>query len=130
LGSSVNILSKELYDLLHLDKKLDKYDIDLLLADGSTKHALGKINDVMIELHMTFLPVDCIIMDMRSNTSSPIILWRPFLRTTGAVIDPKEANVKFQFPHKKCMKNFPRKKVNVQKYKCPHDTCPSRKKNV
>jgi hypothetical protein len=79
----------------------------------------------MIELHMNFVPVDFIVMDMRTNTSSLIILGRPFLRTTGAVIDSKEENVKFQFPHKKCMKHFPRKKVNVQKYKCPHDTCPS-----
>jgi hypothetical protein len=50
-------------------------------------------------------------MDMRSNTSSIIIICRPFLRTTGAVIDFKEGNVKFQFPHKKCMEHFPRKKV-------------------
>jgi hypothetical protein len=113
LGSSVNILSKELYGLLDLDKKLEKCDIDLLLADDSTKHALGRINDIMIELHMTFVPLEFIFMDMRSNTSSPIILGRPFLRTTGAVIDSKEGNVKFQFPHKKCMKNFPRKRVNV-----------------
>jgi hypothetical protein len=97
LGSSVNTLSKELYDLLDFDKKLEKCDIDLLLADDSTKHALGRIDDVMIELHMTFVPTDFIIMDMRSNTSSPIILGRPFLRTTGAVIDSKEENVKFQF---------------------------------
>jgi hypothetical protein len=96
-----------------------------LLADDSTKHALDRINDIMIELHMNFLPIDFIIMDMRSNTSSPIILGRPFLRTTGAVIDSKEGNVKFQFPHKKCMEHFPRKKVNIQRYKCPHDTFPS-----
>jgi hypothetical protein len=48
LGSSVNILSKEIYDLLDLDKKLEKCDIDLLLADDSTKHELDRINDVMI----------------------------------------------------------------------------------
>jgi hypothetical protein len=115
LRSSANILSKELYDLLDLDKKLEKCDIHLLLADDSTKHALGRTNDVMIELHITFVPLDFIIMDMRSNTSSPIILGRPFLRTTGAVIDSKEGNVKFQFSQKKCMEHFPRKKVNVQK---------------
>jgi hypothetical protein len=63
-------------------------------------------------------------MDMMSNTSSPIILGRPFLRTTGAVIDSKEVNMKFQFPHKRCMENFTRKKVNIQRYKFPHDTCP------
>jgi hypothetical protein len=64
----------------------------------------------MIEIHMTFVPVDFIIMDMRSNTSSPIILGRPFLRTKGAIIDSKEGNVKFQFPHKKYMEHFPRKR--------------------
>jgi hypothetical protein len=56
-----------------------KCDIDLLLADDSTKHALGRIDNVMIELHMTLVHVYFIIMDMRSNTSSPIILGRPFL---------------------------------------------------
>jgi hypothetical protein len=125
LGSSVNILSKELYDILDLDKKLEKCDIDLLLADDSTKHVLGRINDIMIELHMTFVPVDFIVIDMRSNTSSPIILGRHFLRTTGVVIDSKEGNVKFQFPHKKCMEHFPSKKVNILRYKFPRDTCPS-----
>jgi hypothetical protein len=62
---------------------------------------------------------------MMSNTSSLLILGRPILRTTGAVIDSKEGNVKFQFPHKKYMEHITRKKVNVQKYKCPHDTFPS-----
>ena len=59
---------------------------------------------------MTFVTVDFVIMDMGSNTSSPRILGRPFLRTLGVVIDCKEGNVKFQFPHKKPMEHFPRKK--------------------
>jgi hypothetical protein len=92
---------------------MEKCDIDLLLVDDSTKHDLGRINDFMIELHMNVVPIDFIIMYMMSNTSNPIILGRPFLRTTGAIIDSKEGNVKFQFPHKNCIENFPRKKVNI-----------------
>ena len=92
LGSSVCILSKELYDLLEL-KPMEKCNIDLLLADDSTKHALGRVNDIMVELHMTFVPVDFIIMDMGSKTSSPIILGRPFFRTTGAVIKRRKCQV-------------------------------------
>jgi hypothetical protein len=42
LGSSVNIISKELYDLLDLDKKLEKCDTNLLLADDSTKQCKCK----------------------------------------------------------------------------------------
>ena len=75
----------------------------------------------MVELHMTYVPVYFIIMDMGSNTSSPIILGRPFLRTTGAIIDSKEENVKFQFPHKKCMEHFPRNKEVAPTFKLPHD---------
>ena len=44
----------------------------------------------MVELHMSFVSVDFLIMDMGDKTSSPIILGRPFLRTTGAIIDSKE----------------------------------------
>ena len=40
--------------------------LTLLLADDSTKHALGRVDNVMVELHMTFVPVDFIIMDMGS----------------------------------------------------------------
>jgi hypothetical protein len=80
---------------------MEKCDIDPLLADDSTKHALGRVDNVMIGLHMTFVYVEFVVMDMRSNTSSPIILDRPFFRTLGVVIDSKEGNVKFQFPHKK-----------------------------
>ena len=63
LGSSVSILSKELYEVLEL-KNLEKCSIELALADDSIKHALGKVSDVMVELHMTFVPVDFLIMDM------------------------------------------------------------------
>jgi hypothetical protein len=76
--------------LLDLDKKMEKCDTDLLLADDSTKHALGRIDNIMIELHMKFVPVDFIVMDMESKTSGPIILGTPLLRKTGASLIPKK----------------------------------------
>jgi hypothetical protein len=94
LGSSISVLSEELYELLEL-QNIEKCSIDLLLADDSIKHALDKVSNVMVDLHMTFLPVDFIIMDMGNKTSSPIILGRTFLCTTGVIIDLKEGNAKF-----------------------------------
>ena len=41
LGSSVSVLSKELYEALEL-KNLEKCSIGLALADNTIKHALGK----------------------------------------------------------------------------------------
>ena len=98
---------------------MEKCTIELALADHSTKQALGIVKDVMVELHMKFVPVDFVIMDMGSNRSSPIILGRLFLRTSGALIDCKDGNVKFQFPHKKPMEHFPRKKEAFV-YDLPH----------
>jgi hypothetical protein len=123
LGSSVCVLSKELYELLELEH-IEKCSIDLLLANDSIKHALEKVSNVMVELHMNFVPMDFIIMDTGSKTSSPIILGRPFLRTIGAIIDSNEGNVKFQFQHKKSMEEFPRKR-DTPKFKCPHELQPS-----
>ena len=100
---------------------MKKCSIDLLLANDLTKKALGRVHDVMVELHMTYVPVDFIVIDMGSNTSSPIILGKPFLRTTGAIIDSKEGNVKFKFPHKKFMEHYPRKKEVAPRFKLPHD---------
>jgi hypothetical protein len=69
---------------------MEKCDIDHLLADDSTKHALGRIDNIMVKLHMKFVPIDFIVIDMESNTSSPIILGRPLLRKTGASLIPKK----------------------------------------
>jgi hypothetical protein len=59
-------------------------------------------------------------MDMGNNTPCPIIPGRPFPRIIGAIIDSKEGYVKLQFPHKKCMEHFPRKK-EVASFKLPHN---------
>lgn len=115
LGSSVSPLSKQFYELLELTN-MEKCSIELVLTDHTTKHALGIVKDVMVELNMTFVPADFVIMDTGSKTTSPIILGRPFLSTTGDVIDSKEGNVKFQFPHKKPMEHFPRKKETHSRY--------------
>jgi hypothetical protein len=52
-------------------------------------------------------------MDVGCNTSCPIILGRPFLRTVGAIIDMKEDTIKYQFPFKKGMEHFPRKRKKL-----------------
>jgi hypothetical protein len=73
----------------------------LKLVDFSITNSYGRVNNVLVELNMTFVHVDFIIMDMEGKIHSPIILGRPFLRSTCAIIDAKEGNMKFQLPHKK-----------------------------
>jgi hypothetical protein len=52
-------------------------------------------------------------MDVECNASCPIILGRPFLRIVGAIIDMREGTIKYQFPLKKGMKQFPRKRKKL-----------------
>jgi hypothetical protein len=56
------------------------------------------------------VPVGFLVMDVECNASCLIILGRPFLRTVGAIINMKEGTIKYQFPLKKGMEHFPRKR--------------------
>jgi hypothetical protein len=60
----------------------------------------------------SLVPVDFLVLDIECNASCPIILGRP-LRTIGAIIDMKEGTIKYQFPLKKGMENFPRKRKKL-----------------
>ena len=58
------------------------------------------------------MPIDFIVLDIDCNPSCPIILGRPFLRTTDVVIDMKECNIKFHLSLRKGMEHFPRKRIS------------------
>jgi hypothetical protein len=91
---------------------LEKCYFDVPLADVSKKKPLGRINDVLIMVNNNLVPVDFLVMDVECNASCPIILGRPFLGTVGVIIDMKEGTIKYQFPLKKGMEHFPRRKKN------------------
>ena len=101
-----------MYDMLEL-KPFDPCSFGVHLVDSSIKKPLGKIDDVLIIVNDNYVPVDFTIMDIECEPSCPITLRRPFLHTVGAVIDMKEGIIKFQFPLKKGMENFCRKKIKL-----------------
>jgi hypothetical protein len=59
------------------------------------------------------VPVDFLILDFECNISCPIISGRPFLRTVGAIIDMKECTIRYQFPLKKGMEHFSKKRKKL-----------------
>ena len=69
--------------------------------------------NLMIVANRNYVPVYFIVLDIDCNPTCPIILGRLFLRTIGAIIDMKEGNIRFQFPLRKVMKHFPRKKIKL-----------------
>ena len=89
---------------------LEECYLNVYLAYSSKKKPLGRVDDVLIVVNDNYVPVDFIVMDIECNASCPIILGRPFLRTVGAIIDMKEGNIRFQFPLRRGMEHFPRKR--------------------
>ena len=110
LGASVSTIPKTLCDLLDF-RDFDDWSLNLRLADSTIKKPMGRINDVLIVANRNYVPVDFTVLDIDCNPSCPIILGRPFLRS--AIIDMKEGNIRFQFPLRKGMEHFPRKKVKL-----------------
>ena len=111
LGASVSMIPKTLCDVLGF-REFDDCSLNFHLADSTIKKTMGRINDVLIVVNRNYVPVDFIVLDIDCSPSCPIILGRPFLRTIGAIIDMKEGNIRFQFPLRKGMEHFPRKKIN------------------
>src|SRR3954462_701182 len=112
VGASTSVMPKRIFDMFEL-KPFEPCTFGVRLVDSSVKKPLGKIDDVLIIVNDNYVPVDFIVMDIECEPLCPIILGRPFLRTVGAVIDIKEGNIKFQFPLKKGMEHFPRKKIKL-----------------
>ena len=101
-----------MYSMLEL-KPFDPCSFGVHLVDSFVKKPLGKIDDVLIIVNDNYVPVDFTIMDIECELSCSIILGRPLLRTVGPVIDMQEGNIKLQFPLKKGMEHFPRKKIKL-----------------
>src|SRR4051812_39157466 len=112
VGASTSIMPKRMYDIFEL-KPFDPCSFGVRLVNSSVKKPLGKIDDVLIIFNENYVPVYFTIMDIECEPSCPIILGRPFLRTVGLVIDMKEGIIKLQFPLKKGMEHFPRKKIKL-----------------
>ena len=104
MGASISTIPKTLCDVLGF-REFDDCSLNLHLADSTIKKPMGRINYVLL--------VDFIVLDIDCNPTCPIILGRPFLRMIVAIIDMKEGNIRFQFPLRKGMERFPRKKVKL-----------------
>jgi hypothetical protein len=110
LGASIYVMPRNFFDMLGLPP-LENCYVDDHLSDIAKKKPLERINDVLIMVNSNLVPVYLLVVDIECNASYPIILGRPFLRTIDAIINMKERTIRYQFPLKKGMEHFPRKKL-------------------
>jgi len=64
--------------------------ISLQLADHSVKYSMGILEDVQIKVGDLYVPLDFVILEMKEDRRTPIILRRPFLATAECRIHVKK----------------------------------------
>ena len=90
LGTSVNLLPYLMYRQLGFEE-LKPTSITLSLADRSIKIPKGTVEDVLIQVDKFYYPVDFVVLDTEPAVAGtnyvPIILGRPYLVTSNAIIN-------------------------------------------
>ena len=100
LGASVNLLPYSMYNQLELGE-LKPTSITLSLADRSTKIPKGTVEDVLLQVDKFYYPVDFVVLDTEPAATEvnyvPIILGRPFLATSNAIINCRNGVMQLTF---------------------------------
>ncbi|GKD23295.1 reverse transcriptase domain-containing protein [Tanacetum coccineum] len=86
LGASINLMPISIWEKLSLPE-LTPTQMILELADRSTTRPAGIAEDVFVKIGKFHFPADFVVVDYIVDPRVPLILGRPFLRTTRALID-------------------------------------------
>ncbi|GKB59567.1 reverse transcriptase domain-containing protein [Tanacetum coccineum] len=86
LGVSINLMPLSIWEKLNLSD-LTKTRMILELADRTVSTPTGIAEDDFVKVGTFLFPTDFIVVDYIADPRVPLILERPFLRTTQALID-------------------------------------------
>jgi hypothetical protein len=76
--------------------------MQLQMTDQSVQFLVGIVKDVIVQIQDHYVHANFMVLDMGvEDEETPIILGRPFLNTTKAVICIGFGQVHFQFPDRK-----------------------------
>ena len=100
LGASVNLLPYSMYKQLGLGE-LKPTNITLSLANRSVKIPKGIVEDVLVKVDKFYYPVDFVVLDTElvaeGTNQVLIILGRPFLATSNAIINCRNGVMQLTF---------------------------------
>ena len=100
LGASVNLQPYSVYKQLGLGE-LKPTSITLSLVDRSIKIPKGNVEDVLIQVDKFYYPIDFVVHDTEpvavGTNYVPIILGKPFLATSNAIINCRSGVMQLTF---------------------------------
>nr|KYP33130.1 hypothetical protein KK1_046039 [Cajanus cajan] len=99
LGASINVMPLSIFNSLSLGP-MQPTSVVIQLENRSVAHPIGFIEDVLVWVGELIFPADFYVLDMEegfSHGSAPIILGRPFWKTTRTKIDVYAGTLSMEF---------------------------------
>ncbi|KAL6340597.1 hypothetical protein AAG906_010505 [Vitis piasezkii] len=129
LGASVNLLPYSVYKQLGLGE-LKPTSITLSLTDRSMKIPREIIEDVLVQVDNFYYPVDFVVLDtdpiFKEANYVPIILGRPFLATSNAIINCRNGLMQLTFGNMTLELNIfymSKKLITLEEEEGPEEVC-------
>ncbi|KAK8684161.1 hypothetical protein V6N13_040192 [Hibiscus sabdariffa] len=113
-GASINLMPKSVFQKLGIGEAKPT-TVMLQLADHSYVQPEGKIEDILVKVDKFIFPADFLILDCEADEYAPIILGRPFLSTSRAVIDFNNDEIIFKVENNSVKMKSLTKKLNKGK---------------
>jgi hypothetical protein len=101
----MSIIPKVIYDYLSHESFVPT-SLHLQLADRSIWHPVGIVEDILVRIRNSFVPVDFVVLEMDACHQIPLILGRPFYSTTRAMIDVVARIIKLNISRKEETSTF------------------------
>jgi hypothetical protein len=114
-GSSVNIMPKAIYRKIN-GSPLLYTTMFLQLADLSRCYPEGILDDLCLGVGRSYVAADFVVVETGGCENAPIILGRPFLATTKAIIYADAAKIVFTINGRKEGFNFKNKILKALAY--------------
>ncbi|KAL4319958.1 hypothetical protein GQ457_18G004710 [Hibiscus cannabinus] len=110
-GASINLMPKSIFQKLGIGEAKPTI-VMLQQADHSYVQPEGKIKDLLVKVDKFIFPADFLILDCEADEYAPIILGRPFLSTSRAVIDFDNDEIIFKVENNSVKMKSLTKKLN------------------
>ncbi|XP_049364507.1 uncharacterized protein LOC125829311 [Solanum verrucosum] len=95
LGASINLMPYAIFKQLGLGEP-KATTMRLFMEDRSIKHPVGILYDILVKVDRFIFSADFVILDCEIDVVIPIILGRPFLATTMALVNVESGKLKFR----------------------------------
>nr|GEY08326.1 reverse transcriptase domain-containing protein [Tanacetum cinerariifolium] len=92
LGASINLMPLSIWKKLRLPT-LNNTKMLLELADRTISKPTGVVENVFMKVGKFYFPADFVVLDFIADPRVPLILGRPFLSTSHAIIDVHEIEI-------------------------------------